>query len=86
MTTKDPDATLDYGINWSAWLAGDVITSSSWSEPEGIEVDSNTHDDTTTTVWVSGGTLGKIYRLTNTIITAAGRKEDRTIKLVIKNR
>ena len=34
---KDPDAVLDYGFDWSAWLeAGDTIVTSEWIVPEGI--------------------------------------------------
>ena len=28
--TKDPDAVLDYSVDWSLWLAGDQISSSEW--------------------------------------------------------
>jgi len=33
MTTfiKDPDAVLDYSVDWSKWLAGDQIQTSAWS-------------------------------------------------------
>lgn len=33
MTTflKDPDAVLDYSIEWSKWLAGDQVQASAWS-------------------------------------------------------
>ena len=32
MTTflKDPDAVLDYSVDWSKWLAGDQIETSTW--------------------------------------------------------
>ena len=32
MTTflKDPDAVLDYSVDWSKWLAGDQIQTSAW--------------------------------------------------------
>lgn len=86
--TKDPDATLDYSVDWSAQLDdGDTITASSWPEvDDGITVDSHEHTDTAAVVWVSGGTAGTTYALTNRITTAGGRIDDRTIRLKIKER
>ena len=83
---KDPDAVLDYAVDWEDWLGGDTIASSSWTVPAGITKDSDTHDDTTATVWVSGGAAGETYRLVNHIETAAGREEDRSIFIVVKQR
>lgn len=89
--TKDPDATLDYGVNWRPerlpWLStGESIVSSSWLVPDGtVTVLTESHTDTTTTVWLSGGTLGQLVNLVNRITTDQGRTEDRTICLRIKN-
>ena len=33
--TKDPDAVLDYSVDWSLWLAGDEISTSEWLLEEG---------------------------------------------------
>ena len=33
--TKDPDAVLDYSVDWSLWLAGDTISSSEWLLDDG---------------------------------------------------
>ena len=33
--TKDPDAVLDYSVDWSLWLAGDEISTSEWILEEG---------------------------------------------------
>lgn len=80
---KDPEAVLDYHSDWTAWLDGDVITASTWTADPGITIETDpphaaTHDDTTTTVWLSGGTPGTVYSVTNHITTAAGREDDRT--------
>ncbi len=80
---KDPQAILDYVIDWSDWLDGDTITASTWTAPTGITVDSDSHTTTATTVWLSGGTLGETYSLVNHITTAAGREDDRTIKIKV---
>lgn len=79
---KDPNATLDYSVDWADWLDGDSISTSAWVVDSGITVAvspaaSNTAD--TATVWLSGGTLGESYTITNRITTAAGRIADRSI-------
>jgi hypothetical protein len=51
---KDPDAVVDYRIDWSDRLNGDTIAISTWTVPSGITKDSDTHDNTTTTIWLSG--------------------------------
>lgn len=79
---KDPDATLDYAIDWSDWLDGDTIADSSWTASDGITIADDpapSHTTTVATVWLSGGTLGGMYDVTNRITTAAGRIADRTI-------
>jgi hypothetical protein len=50
---KDPQAVLDYGFDWSKWLGTDTISTSTWTVPVGITKDSDTHDTTTTTIWLS---------------------------------
>jgi len=77
--TKDPSAVLDYAIDWSAWLGSDTIATSTWSVPTGITRDSDTNTTTRATIWLSGGTAGQTYQLTNTITTAGGRTDQRTI-------
>jgi len=84
--TKDPDATLDYQIDWSDWLDSDTISTSTWTVPSGITKDSDTASTTATTIWLSGGTAGESYELVNQIVTAAGRTDDRTITVIVKER
>jgi hypothetical protein len=83
---KDKDSLLDYQIDWSRWLDGDTISSSTWTANGDIVIDSNSNTATTATVWLTGGVVGKNYRLTNHIITAAGRAEDRTITVKVRQR
>lgn len=84
--TKDPNAVLDYRVDWSTWLDGDTIATSTWIIPAGITKNSDTNSTTATTIWLSGGTVGIRYELTNRITTAGGRTEDRTIKVSVKER
>lgn len=84
---KDPDAVLDYGFDWSDWLAtGEVITTSTWSVTTGLTKDSDSSNDTATTIWVNGGTAGLSYTITNHIITSAGRADDRSHTIKVKDR
>ena len=85
---KDPDARLDYGFDWSKWLKADTISASSWFVPVGIDeaTPAPSFTATDTTIWIDGGTVGQSYDLINSIQTAAGRLEDRTLRLTVKER
>lgn len=95
--SKDPDDVLDYhnvfsdpsGLNDGSsdddgFLQGDTIATSTWIVPDGITKDSEVNTTTTTTVWLSGGTIRKSYTVTNRIVTAAGRTKDKSIIIVVK--
>lgn len=81
---KDPDEVLDYQLVWSDRLLSDTISSSTWVVPDGLTEGTNSNTPTTTTVWLSGGTLGEAYELTNRVVTAGGRTMDQSVKLKIK--
>lgn len=89
---KDPAATLDYGCDWTDWLDGDTIPvtspagASSWDVPAGLTREAESNTEQITTVWISGGTLGERYTITNRITTAANRTDERSLIIVIKNR
>lgn len=85
---KDPDERLDYTVSWSDYLAvGETISSSSWTVPSGItQYQSATNTNTTATIWLSGGTHGEEYLVTNQITTSAGRIAERSLNIVVRNR
>lgn len=84
---KDPSAVRDYTGNWRLWLApGDSIVSSTVVAETGLTVDSESNTADTTTVWLSGGTLGSQYLVTTHVVTAGGREDDRSILIDIKER
>jgi hypothetical protein len=85
---KDPDATLDYEIDWTDWLNGDTISSMSYTADSGITVETAMCTETTTSsfLWVSGGTVGESYEVVCRVTTAAGRIDDRTLKFKIKQK
>jgi hypothetical protein len=86
--TKDPDAVLDYSVDWSRWLAGDEISSSEWLLENGAAIEKVTDTNTTTsaTVWLRGGDAGTTYLVTNRIVTTGGRTDDRTITVKVEDR
>ena len=83
---KDPDSVLDYTINWTAWLDGDTITVSTWAVPSGLTADSDTFGDSSATVWLSSGVASIRYSIVNSITTAAGRQEDKTLIIICKEK
>lgn len=86
-TLKDPNATLDYSIDWEDWLvSGDSISSSTWyvsGSDSLLLVSASGSTSTTTTVWLDGGTSSYVYNVTNRITSACGRTDDRTIRVTI---
>lgn len=88
---KDPDAVLDYSIDWGAeYLGGDLLAASGWSvepdEPGGVSVEGSDFDATTSTIKASGGVPGHIYRLVNQVTLESGRIDDRSIVLRVEKR
>lgn len=81
--TKDPDATEDYEFNWAPNLDGDTISTSTFSLPDGLTSVSTSNTTTTATIFVSGGSAGCVYRVTNRVVTAGGRTRDRTIIILV---
>lgn len=84
---KDPNAILDYRFDWSSWLAsGETISTSAMTVQSGITKDSESNTTTTATVWLSGGTEGNRYTVTNRVTTNQGRTDDRTVLIRVSNR
>jgi len=85
--TKDPNAVLDYSVEWSKWLAGDQIATSEWSASDSsLEAADDSITATRTTVWLSGGTVGQLYTVTNRITTAGGRTDERSFMVQVQDR
>lgn len=89
---KDPNSEEPYGFDWTAWLAEltDTIATSTWA----ITGDDSDLTDTNpsvvtgglkTQVTLTGGTPGVRYRVTNSIVTVNGWKDDRSFWMYITN-
>lgn len=88
---KDPNAVLDYAIDWGAeYLGGDLLAQSEWSvipdESDGVAVVGSDFDASLSTVKAAGGQPGKIYKLVNHVVLESGRTDDRSIVLRVEKR
>lgn len=83
---KDPNAVLDYTIDWTRWLAADQIAASEWLVPAGLTKVGDSKTVSSATVWLSGGTAGQSYTVTNRITTTGGRTEDRSFTIRVEER
>lgn len=85
---KSPDGILDYMLDWNAnsWLGADTLITVTWTVDTGVTVVTQAKTSTTATIWLSGGSLGVTYWIKCTIVTAAGRTESRSFRIVVMQR
>lgn len=89
---KDPDAVLDYAIDWGAEYLSvdDLLAESSWSvtpdESDGVVVVGSAFEDRMSSVQAGGGIAGRLYRLANRVVTQLGRIDERSIMLRVEKR
>lgn len=88
---KDPDAVLDYSVDWGAeYLGEDQLVESQWSvsptEPQGVALAGSAFDQAVAMVKAGGGVPGRIYRLDNRVVMASGRIDSRSITLRVERR
>jgi hypothetical protein len=85
--TKDPSALLDYAIDWTDWLeTTDTISSAVWTVPTGLVLEDQTETEFVASAWLSGGVVGTKYNVACLITTTAGRLDERTFTISIKNK
>jgi hypothetical protein len=85
---KDPNAVLDYVVDWAPWLAdsgSDTITAVVWTAT-GLTITSSSFTTTDATVRLSGGTSGTLYTVSCRITTAGGRIDERSFKLRVRDK
>jgi hypothetical protein len=85
LATKTPAEIKEYCINMAPEMKkiSDVITASSWTVPAGITEVSRAFTDTTTIIWLTGGTVGN-YKLINVFSTAGGRTFERALTVKVR--
>jgi len=85
---KDPSALLDYVVDWAPWLTGsgaDTLASVTWTAT-GLTVDHSSFTTTDATIWISGGVVGALYAVTCHVVTAAGRIDERSFHMRIREK
>ena len=83
------EASRTAGGTGNGWLAaGETITTSTWSVPTGITqaTPAPSQADGLAKIWLSGGIAGEEYRITNTVVTSAGRTGRRSFTIRVENR
>lgn len=85
---KDPQETIDYAVDWSDFLAtGETISASTWSlSSTSMSLGTLAATTTTTAAFVTGGTVGTVYRLTNKITTNQTRVAERSVIIRVEER
>ena len=84
---KDPAAVLDYAVDWGRWLdEGETIASHTVTVPTGLTLDSSNEADGKVTAWLSGGTANESYTVSYAITTSAGRQDERSIAVLVRDR
>ena len=85
MKYKSPNDDYDFTQDWSSEILTDTISTSTWTVETGITkgVESNTAN--TSTLWVSGGEAGKVYKVVNQITTAASRTHEQEWYLTVQD-
>lgn len=88
---KDPDAVLDYAVDWGAeYLDGDAIAASSFTvepvEAGGVAITASANDERLASATVGGGIAGRQYRLRNHVVMVSGREDERSIVLRVEQR
>lgn len=88
---KDPDAALDYAVDWGAeYLNGQTLSGSQWQvtpvEIGGLAVTATSFDQTVASVTATGGVAGHVYQLTNHVVLSSGQTDSRSIVLRVEKR
>jgi hypothetical protein len=84
---KDPDAVLDYAMDWTDWLDdSETISSHTVTVDDGLTKDSDSESSGIVTIWLSGGTANTTYNVVVHITTSDSRTDDRTFRVMVVNR
>lgn len=87
---KDPSSLVTYAIDWLPYLGGETIADSLWTvdpaEPGGIEASDAVREEARTAARLAGGTIGRVYRVSNRITLSDGSIDERAIWLRVEER
>ena len=88
---KDPDAVLDYRIDWAGAIGADVtLAVSEWrvepAEMGGVVVASHSIAGGETVARLGGGLLGHLYHVGNRVTFSDGTSDERSLLLRVVER
>ena len=88
---KDPDAALNYAVDWGAdYASGDSLIESEWDvspvETGGVAIADSEIAALEARAKAVGGIAGRIYRLRNRVLLASGLRDSRSIMLRVEKR
>jgi len=71
---QDKDEAIAYTIDWSADLNSSTVASTAWTVPSGLTNESTTATTTTSSIRLSGGTPGVVYKIEALATLDSGEK------------
>ena len=87
---KYPHSRVDYAIDWTGYLDGQIVASSQWTvvpdEPEGIALEEASFGLARAAATLSGGVPGHVYSVSNRVTLSDGRSDERSITLRVEQR
>jgi hypothetical protein len=84
--THDPDAILDYYLDWSVWLEGSAtLVTSTWEAIGSVTLAQDSILGSFTGVWVMATDEEGLVDLINHVVDSEGREDDCTIRLILRN-
>lgn len=88
---KDPDATLDYSVDWaSRYLGTDSVAASSWTieplETGGLMLVNESLSDGVSTAVLADGVAGHVYRVVNRVMLVSGLVDERQMSVRVEHR
>ena len=81
---KTPTEVLDYDFTWELEDDETIVTSTWAATGTGLTIGMTLVSGATVKVWLSGGTLGASYTVTNTITTSDGRTLQDSFSMLIR--
>ena len=88
LQTQDPDEVITWEFDWNvtgdSWLGADTISSATVTADTGITIDSQSFDNTSVYVTLSGGTVGERYKINCHVVSSSGQEGDKSFWLMIE--
>ena len=87
---KDPEARVDYAIDWGLYLDGQTVVDSGWTvapdEEGGVAIEEDSFALDQTAVRLSGGMAGHSYQVSNQVTLSDGSADARSLIVRVEER